>query len=90
MIILDTDHSTVLKYTDSDRYARHHGRLATSYRRPVREIPSSANSPLTTRSFAGLPRKWCPRPNLINETLSPTPVDLRSSPNPADSLHRPL
>lgn len=27
MILLDTDHLTVLKYSDSDRYARLHGRL---------------------------------------------------------------
>ena len=27
MILLDTDHLTVLKYTDSERYARLHGRL---------------------------------------------------------------
>ncbi len=27
MILLDTDHLTVLKYTDSDRYAQLHGRL---------------------------------------------------------------
>jgi len=27
VILLDTDHLTVLKYTDSERYARLHGRL---------------------------------------------------------------
>ncbi len=27
MILLDTDHLTVLKYTDSERYMRLHGRL---------------------------------------------------------------
>ena len=27
MILLDTDHLTVLKYTDSERYVRLHGRL---------------------------------------------------------------
>jgi hypothetical protein len=27
VILLDTDHLTALKYTDSERYARLHGRL---------------------------------------------------------------
>ena len=30
MILLDTDHLTVLKYTDSERHARLHGRLLTA------------------------------------------------------------
>ncbi len=30
MILLDTDHLTVLKYTDSERHARLHGRLVTA------------------------------------------------------------
>ncbi len=27
MILLDTDHLTILKYTDSERYVRLHGQL---------------------------------------------------------------
>jgi tRNA(fMet)-specific endonuclease VapC len=35
VILLDTDHLTVLKYTDSERYTRLHGRLLAAAPEPV-------------------------------------------------------
>jgi tRNA(fMet)-specific endonuclease VapC len=35
VILLDTDHLTVLKYTDSERYARLHGRLLDAAPEPI-------------------------------------------------------
>jgi tRNA(fMet)-specific endonuclease VapC len=35
VILLDTDHLTVLKYTDSERYARLHGRLLVAAPEPI-------------------------------------------------------
>jgi tRNA(fMet)-specific endonuclease VapC len=35
VILLDTDHLTVLKYTDSERYLRLHARLLAAAREPI-------------------------------------------------------
>ena len=35
MILLDTDHLSVLKYTDNERYARLHGRLLAAAPEPI-------------------------------------------------------